>query len=154
MCVSGDAPSKSDPRQGVINDSMNRALHKALSNTPTFLSALFCFFPMHPFSFHVCPAAFLTRCFLCLFFCFTLSNLHNFPFLSLMCGFTPLLPSSPAGLVWFYLHLFLMLSSLVSSLFYPVHALTSVFTSISLFFIFFYCSVTSFSLYFSLCKVM
>lgn len=128
VCVSWDAPSKSDPRRGVIHDSMNRALHKALSNIPTFLSALLCLFPMLPFSFHVFPAAFLTYCFLCLFCCFTLSNLHSSPSPSLMCGFTPLLPLSPAGLVWFYLHLFPMLSSLVSNIFYPDDALTSAFT--------------------------
>lgn len=61
VCIRMDAPSKSDPRQGVIHDFITQALHKALSNTPPFLSGPLCFFPMLP----LFPTAFFTLCFLC-----------------------------------------------------------------------------------------
>lgn len=80
VCESGDAPSKSGPRQEVIHDFITQALHKAPSNTPPFLSAPLCFFPMLPLSFHVFPTAFLTLCFLCPRCCFTI---HQPPPLSL-----------------------------------------------------------------------
>lgn len=71
-CVSGDAPSKSGPRRGVIHDFITQALHKAPSNTSPFLSAPRRFFPMLPQSLSLSlsflksfPPAFLTPGFLC-----------------------------------------------------------------------------------------
>lgn len=86
LCVSIDAPSKRDPRQGVIHDFITQALHKALS-------APLCFFPMLPFFFPVFPTAFFTLCFLCPFSSvltssFTHSWIYNtFVFFLVLFGF-------------------------------------------------------------------
>lgn len=123
-----------------------------------FLWAPPCFFPMLPLFSHVFPSALLTLCFLCPLCYFTILRSSALP-LSLpsrICGFTPLLPSSPPALLWFPLHsLLLLLSTLVytlslvsasflSSLFF-VFSLFNLPSSLSLF-LFFFCP--------RVCKVM
>ena len=107
--VSGDAPSKSSPRQGVIHDFITQALHKALSNTPPFLSTPLCFFPMLPFLFSCLSCSFLHTAFSLpslLFYNSPLLNALPYILLSLICGFTPLLPLSPPDLPLFFIVFF------------------------------------------------
>lgn len=163
MCVrvSGDAPSKSGPRRGVIHDFITQALHKAPSNTPPFLLVPLCFFPMLPFFFHVCPTAFFTLCFLCPLCYFTIlrSSMLALFFFPLPC--VDLHHSCPYLLLVFdfisILHLFLLLSPPMSktscSFLVFSFCLLSVF-SFCCFFALQSPSSFSFSLCLSFCKVM
>lgn len=138
--VSGDAPSKSSPRQGVIHDFITQALHKALSNTPPFLSTPLCFFPMLPFLFSCLSCSFLHTAFslpsllfynspllnalTTFFFLSSVDLLHFCPylllvffgFISILHLFFFLLLSTPVSKCFFWSCFFCNLSSLLSSL--------------------------------------